>query len=153
MNLLELLDHIDASAPRGCQTCRHMATHLRCDGCLNDVPRGEPFPYRNWEPGNWLRELHAAEIEGTCNIVIGGQGEADFCAIACPESVAKHLHHVARQCGYLCGALVRRDKDEKLTIVTNEGEYSIHWHCGKLVKIASKDNDCWRADDPGLREW
>lgn len=153
MELLELLDKIDQTAPRSCQTCRHMATHSLCDGCLNGTPSGEPFPYRNWEPGNWLRELHAAEVRGTRNIVIGGQGEADFCAVACPESVAKHLHYVAGECGYLCGRLAARGDDQQFTIATHEGEYVIHWHQEKLVKITTKGRDCWRADAPGLRDW
>lgn len=155
MQLIDLLDQIDETAPHSCQTCRHMGTHAKCEGCLNGTPRGEPFPYRNWEPGNWLRELHAAEVRGTRNIVIGGQGEADFCAVACPESVAKHLHYVAGECGYLCGRLSGLDNGaQRLTISTHEGTYTVHWHAGKLVKITTEDGrDCWRSDDPALRDW
>lgn len=153
MTLLELLDQIDQTAPRSCQTCRHSGTHSRCDGCLNGTPRGEPFPYRNWEPGNWLRELHEAEVRGTKNIVIGGAGEADFCAIAPVESVAKHLHYVAGECGYLCGKLNSNGDSHSLTICTHEGRYTIHWNNRKLVRISNETRDCWRADDPGLRDW
>lgn len=154
MLLLELLDQIDATSPRSCHTCRHSGTHSACDGCLTGTPSGEPFPYRNWEPGNWLRELHAAEVRGSRNIVIGGQGEADFCAIACPESVAKHLHYVAGECGYLCGRLVRRGNAQRLSIITSEGSYVLCWIDGKLDRITTESGrECWRADNPGLREW
>lgn len=153
MELIELLDQIDATAPRSCQTCRHMATHTGCDGCLSNTPRGEPFPYRNWEPGNWLRELHRAEVLGYRNIVIGGQGEADFCSKAVPEAVAKLLHRVAEECGYLVGRLVQQGQDKRLKVHAH-GCYVIHWHDDQLVRITTDEGrDCWRFDNPGLRDW
>ncbi len=154
MTLLELLDQIDETAPRSCRTCRHSGTHSKCDGCLSGTPAGEPFPYRHWEPGNWLRELHAAEVRGTRNIVIGGQGEADFCATACPDSVVKHLHYVAGECGYWVGRLVNRGDEQRVTIGTHEGTFIVQWNSGKLTKISTEEGrDCWRADDPALRDW
>jgi hypothetical protein len=154
MELLEVLDQIDATAPRTCQTCRHAGTHSACDGCLSGT-RGEPFPYRNWEPGNWLRELHAAEVLGSRNIVIGGQGEADFCSKAVPPAVVKHLHYVAGQCGYFVGRLTRPvDGYQHLAITTHDGSYVIHWHRDELLRITTAEGrDCWRADNPGLRNW
>lgn len=155
MTLCELLDKIDHTAPRCCNTCRNAGTHRNCDGCLSRTAPGEPYPYRNWEPGNWLRDLHAAELRGECAIVIGGQGEADFYATSSPERVAKHLHRVACSCGYLCGRLTgSQDGDQRLTIHTAEGGYIVHWHGGKLVKLTTEDGrECWNKDDPGLREW
>lgn len=153
MQLIELLDKIDETAPRSCQTCRHMATHSACHGCLDGTPRGEPFPYRNWEPGNWLRDLHAAEVSGTRNIVIGGQGEADFCATAPVPHVVRHLHYVAGECGYFVEPLQRRGEQQTIAISTHEGRYVIHWQAGSLDKITKDDRDCWRADNPALREW
>lgn len=154
MNLLSLLDQIDATAPRVCQTCRHAGTHSRCDGCLSGTPRGEPFPYRHWEPGNWLRELHAAEVLGSRNIVIGCQGEADFCSKAMPADVAKHLRRVAEECGYVVGRITQIGQHKRLPIITHEGAYIVHWINNALVRITTDDGrDCWHKDDPGLRDW
>lgn len=154
MQLIDLLDQIDQAAPRCCQTCRHCGTHAACDGCLGGTQQGEPFPYRHWEPGNWLRELHAAEVRGIRTIVIGGQGEADFCATSPPDRVTKHLHDVAGECGYLCGRLTASGAEQQLSISTREGTYVICWRDGHLDRIVTDTGRaCWRADDPGLREW
>jgi hypothetical protein len=157
MKFIELLDKIDETAPRSCETCRHMATHSRCNGCLSDTPRGEPFPYRHWEPGNWLREKHAAEVRGTLNIVVGGSGEADFCALAMPEDVAKHLEYVAEMCGYYVGRLATKGDSQSLSISTHEGTYTLHWLRRTLERISRRTadgpRDCWRRDNPSLNAW
>lgn len=127
MELVELLDKIDETAPVTCETCRHMASHAKCRGCLDRTKPDEPYPYRNHEPGNWLRELQAAERAGHRNIVIGGQGEADFCALSTPEEVSKHLHYVAEDCGYFCYNLRRDSGCAKLKIITSEGCFLVTW--------------------------
>lgn len=144
MEFVELLDKIDDSAPRGCQTCRHMATHRACghpgkpDYCLTSKGMEEET-YRNWVPGNWLRDLQKAEINGERNIVIGGQGEAEVDTKQTPQQASKHLHYVAEQCGYYVGRLCESDGVIKLQITTSEGVFSILWRLesgvAKLWKI------------------
>lgn len=172
MTLSELLDQLGIDAPRCCQTCRHMGTHAKCDGCLGKSTTSVnakgltcyQFEYLNWEPGNWLRDLHAAEIAGVRNIVVGGQGEADFPATWSPEKVSKHLHHVAEQCGYVCGRLNRygyedeRGRAASLDIITSEGNFRIRWNSAdELVQIDVCDQEgyvvsCgWDRNDPDVR--
>lgn len=158
MTVFELLDQIDETAPHYCQTCKHAYCHRRerCDSCLSDRASGQS--YRNWEPGNPLRELHLAELAGEVKFVVGGQGEADFPATWTPEQVARQLHHAAEQCGYMAGHLSKRvDGVQCLTISTHEGTYRIEWSQGRLDKIAVQDRqgahvrDGWRRDDPSCR--
>lgn len=154
MTLLDLLDKIDETAPRTCQTCKHMATHAKCDGCLNTPADyaayrdGKPMPdmrYLNWEPGNWLREEHAAQLSGARNIVIGGQGEAEVNVKRTPQQAAKHLHYVAGECGYSVGPLRHKLEfhvkygaevaESRIAICTSEGEFELLWIEGQLESI------------------
>lgn len=167
MTLLELLDQIDETAPRNCQTCVHAYTHdrERCDTCLGHETtttdeRGKTlytFEYRHWEPGNPLRALHAAQLEGRVNIVIGGSGEADFCATNDPASVTKHLHYVASECGYTVGRLTNDKTHQTLYIATQEGQFRIEWEDRQLQRISVLKNDDsvshvgWDRNDPGAQ--
>jgi hypothetical protein len=139
MTLLELLDKIDETAPKSCKTCRHMATHARCTGCLEDVPESNErctrFFYHHWEPGNWLRELHAAELAGTKNIVLGGSGEAEVNANHPPQATSSHLNYVAEQCGYVYGSLVTCGNESRKKYWTSCGEFEIFWLNGRLERI------------------
>lgn len=143
MELVELLDSIDTTAPRSCQTCRHMATHAGCHNpgepnyCLGPYIYGQhDYPYTNWEPGNWLRDIDAAERAGARNIVIGGTGEADFAATDRPDQVSKHLHYVAEQCGYFVGKLTRTPDGGYRLNVTTEETHTVVWNAtGQLVRI------------------
>lgn len=136
MELVELLDKIDETAPKSCQTCKFMSScNELCNGCLSPADEDGNYPYNNWTPGNWLREIQAAEEQGRRAIVIGGQGEADFYATNSPKSVAKHLHYVAEQCGYVCSYLRHSGNETRLQISTHEGEFEIVWVDNKLKEI------------------
>lgn len=140
---------IDETAPIGCSTCLFMATHEKCGKCLYKTygPHpGEVFEYNNWTPGNYLRHLHAAEISGRYNIVIGGQGEAEFCSTNSPDSVARHLRRVAMECGYLVGRLLSGKSGTTLTISTRDGEFTITWVDNILSSIIPSTQSNWRWD-------
>lgn len=152
MNLLDLLDKIDDTAPRSCKTCVFMATHEQCDGCLytkadceNRKP-GEnvPFRYLHWQPGNWLRREHEMQLEGNCSIVIGGSGEAEVNANATPADACKHLNYVANECGYWSEALTRKEEsypqyNAAVTVARKryhtDAQYEIIWVNEKLDRI------------------
>lgn len=149
MQLVELLDKIDSSAPRCCETCRHMGTHAKCggfgaDSCLGDLSAfilgTAGYIYKFWEPGNWLRDIQAAEISGARNIVVGYSGEADFNAKDNPQDVAEHLHRVACDCGYSVGKLSKTDNCYTLRVYTDE-EFVVRWdYDGKIDSILCDNN-------------
>lgn len=151
MELVELLDKIDVNAPRSCETCRHMATHKKCGGCLHspgDNILTDPFPFRynNWEPGNWLRDLQLAEQTGRQNIVIGGAGEAEVNAKDSPHQTAKNLHRVAKCCGYSVGRLhhLNGGKQIGISVHTHEGSWRVVWDiCLDNTRLAY----IWRMDE------
>ena len=90
MEVVDLLDKIDETAPVSCQTCVYMATHEECDGCLGSGrPPGEPFEYKHHKPGNWLRRVDDMERRGLRSVVIGGQGEAEVCMKQTPAEASK----------------------------------------------------------------
>ena len=136
MELVELLDKIDENAPKGCRFCRHMATHAKCNGCLGDANH---YEYRNYEPGNWLRDQQSAEEESRIEIHVAG--ECDMFANWTPEQTSKHFHYVAGECGYMCTPLHHRERDADrfgdtvLEIYTPDGRFSIWWKLGKLFQI------------------
>jgi hypothetical protein len=142
MEFVELLDKINEKAPKCCDTCRHRATHKGCgsiakpDYCLETINESKPgdpkgfieFNYRNWEPGNWLRDLQAAELNGERNIVIGDQGEAELNVKRTPKETAKHLHYVAEQCGYSVGNLRHSEAHQKTVLdIYTDRAYKIIW--------------------------
>ena len=145
MELVELLDKIDDTAPVDCKTCKHMATHAGCknpgdsDYCLRDWQKTGKFPFHNWEPGNWQREIQTSENRGDHNIVIGGQGEAEVNVKWSPQKTSKHLHYVAEQCGYCCGNLHKGGVyglgEWELDIYTTEGHYFLVWDKGRFKAI------------------
>ncbi len=145
MELVELLDKIDETAPKGCRTCRHMATHRCGTDCLYPAgtrhERGAEYDYANWEPGNWLRDLQAAQTAGARNIVIGGQGEADFSATTDPHDVARHLHSIACECGYIVGTLVHSATGCSLVVCAN-GVHRVEWdNAGRLIRIVEQETE------------
>ena len=151
MELVDLLDKIDATAPISCQTCVHMAMGYSgpCGNCLG--PAGaESYLYKNHKPGNWLRALQAAEESGIRSIVIGGQGEAEVNANDSPDATEKNLHYVAEQCGYYVGKLHRDGGGVCLDIQTSEGRFRIVWAAltRKLMRI-----DRVREDGMSVRTW
>lgn len=144
MNMLQLLDQIDETAPRDCKTCVHMATHRKCDGCLNTPEDYEsyrnggemhPFRYAHWEPGNWLRAEHAEQLAGRKRITIGGQGEADICATARPADVSRSLRHVAGECGYWVLPMKHDGPEKSIEISTHDGHWRIVWVNDELDRI------------------
>lgn len=137
MEVLDLLDCIDETAPRGCQTCVHMATHEKCDLCLHpDGVFSGPMAYADWEPGNWMRRVHEWECSGRAVIVIGGTGEAEVTAGVPPAEAAKHLHYVAEECGYSCGTLQRTGlSTDYITYWTDMGQFKIVWEDEQLDRI------------------
>jgi hypothetical protein len=121
-----------------CQTCLYMATHEKCDDCLHTkedyIEYGKTktmpeFRYLNYTEGNWLDRVIQAEIDGTRNIVIGGQGEAECNTRWTPKETSKHLHRVAEQCGYMCEGLVSNSVIRKISlrIYTSESYFQINW--------------------------
>lgn len=131
----------------GCLTCLYMATHEKCDGCLSteeddkamrdayktlkvdDKKPVIPFRYLHYKEGNWMERVTQREIDGTRNIVIGGQGEAEVNTKWTPQETSEHLHDVSEQCGYFTGSLhsQRDDTEIALTISTTEGQYKLVW--------------------------
>ncbi len=177
MELIELLDKIDHTAPKCCRTCKYMAIGLdRCQDCLGKAVTKQiemeangdsrsvfrtDYEYKNWEPGNWLRELHAAELRGQKNIVLGGQGEFDFVATNSPQSVAKHLHYVAGEVGGYVGYLENIGGGEyHLDAHIQSGQFKIIWNDNQLsrvMKYTDTDGDDytteigWDRNDPACR--
>ena len=133
---------------RDCMTCVHMATHDRCQGCLNtpedfatfratrEMP---PMRYTNWEEGNWLAAVTEAQRTGRRDIVIGGQGEAEVNTRDTPQEAARRLRHVAEQCGYRCEQLRGGGDEHRLRFWTFDGLFEIEWIRGELAHI-------WRLD-------
>ena len=118
-----------ATAAKCCDTCRHMATHARCDGCLR--PPGEPFGdflYLHHEPGDWRTDLARAILSGERNIVIGWQGEAECNVNWTPARTYASVRNVAEQCGYMVSAPVgQEDGSTTMRVWTTEGEFDLHW--------------------------
>lgn len=159
MELVDLLDKINETAPKSCRTCRHMATHRGCknpgdsDYCLiksnynTETRKFEDDPndtdFKNWEPGNWLRDLQAAEETGR-SIVIGDQGEAEVSTKSTPKAVSKNLHYVAEQCGYMVGNLRKIDSQLALDVYTGDANCRLLWDADteKLLAI-------WYLNDKG----
>lgn len=128
MELIELLDKIDETAPRTCQTCLYMATHEHCKGCLGPADVKE-FLYTNWKPGNWLKRMNDFERTGKRNIVIGGQGEAEVNVKQTPAEASKNLHQVAKCCGYTVDSLrcTASYTGLQLDIWTSAGWFRLYW--------------------------
>lgn len=82
-------------------------------------------------------DQHANEVAGKINIVLGGQGEADFNAKATPEETSRRLHRIAEECGYVVGQLVGYGVTWSLDVHCHGHHYRIFWH---------RRN----GDDPGL---
>ena len=154
MELLELLDKIDDTAPVDCRTCLHMATHEKCDNCLTlpgdyQLDPRPPNRYLNHEPGNWMRQVQSFENDGRRNIVIGGSGEAEVNMLWSPSRTSKHLHSISEQCGYMTGRLKSAEADTavSLEICTSAGWFRIYWDTtnrnegGKLYRIDRLNND------------
>lgn len=146
MQLLQLLDLIDDSAPRSCQTCVHMATHEKCDNCLCTAADylatpSPPFRYAHWEPGNWLRREHDYQLAGKRAIVVGGQGEADVYADRPAAETSKHLNYVAGACGYYSHPLHQSEAyhaDYGCALATATKEYTTHEGHFRLVWVSDK---------------
>ncbi len=120
-----------------CRTCLYMATHEKCNGCLETpkdfVYKGDgkfpPYTYHHYKEGNWMDRVIQAEIDGKQNIVIGGQGEAEVNTKWTPQKTSDHLHYVSEQCGYVTGHLHFNKDDTKigLKIYTSEGQFRLVW--------------------------
>jgi len=134
----------------GCQTCLYMATHEKCTGCIEQpigfVYKGDgkfpPFTYHHYQEGNWMDRIIQAQIDGTHNIVIGGQGEAEVNTKWGPELTTKTLDYVSEQCGYVTGRLhSHSDATQHLTIYTTESLFELVWDKdGHLLTITDKNN-------------
>ena len=150
---------------KSCKTCLYMATHEHCDNCLHtkeDCKSGKmpPFRYLNYQEGNWMDRVIQAEIDGTKNIVIGGQGEAEVNTKWTPQETSKHLHYVSEQCGYVTGTLHSVENDTKisLTIFTSESEFRLVWSGTGIshlpIKLLYIENLrepkgwCWKNENP-----
>jgi len=159
MELVELLDGLSEDSPKHCQTCIHLGTHDRCDGCLGEcaiwtyVVSGRidhefiRYDYKHWEGGNWLRAMQAQEREGKRNIIIGGQGEAEVNVKRTPAEVAKHLHRIAHECGYCIDRLVTRKFKGKEIKTLNAhvcaGSFMLVWYDGEFSHINKIGGGYW----------
>lgn len=169
MNLLDLLDQIDDTAPRSCQTCLWQRTREKCEGCLrteadlqalregrgNELP--EEFRYLHWTPGNWLRHWHAAQVAGKSCIVVGGQGEADVYATNPPSHTSERLNYVAGEVGYVACGLRTKGSESRKQIYTSEGRFELVWRDDQLERIDRIKDDAdegvsrtctWHRDYP-----
>ena len=141
---------------RECRTCLYMATHEKCGRCGTETDclhtpedwedyrktnRFPPFRYRFYEEGNWMDRIIQAEIDGTHNIVIGGQGEAEVNTKWTPEETSKSLHYVSEQCGYVTGSLhTHADHTTRLEIYTTEGQFELVWDGFQPIRIVDVNN-------------
>jgi len=121
-----------------CRTCLYMATHEKCDGCLGSV---DDLGYANYQEGNWMKRLSQAELDGTKDIVIGGQGEAEVNTKNSPQHTAKHLHYVTEQCGYMAGTLTTKGNTKAMKLSTSEGSFRLVWIDNQLERIERWDYD------------
>lgn len=147
------------TTPRTCHTCLYMATHEKCDGCLNTkedwaeyraTGNMPPNRYANYEEGNWLDRMIEAERSGQRNIVIGGQGEAECNTRWTPQKTSTHLHYVSGECGYLTGNLHRVGDEIHLRISTQEGTFLLVWDVAteQLQRIENvNDSNGWHWTD------
>lgn len=110
---------------KSCYTCLYRATHEKCDDCLTPPGwKGEPhevgvwnkgngetepiiqdtYAYANWAEGTLgesLERLHALEVSGARNIVIGGSGEAEVNSKWTVKEAHHRLCRVSKDCGYM----------------------------------------------------
>lgn len=99
-------------------------------------------------------DQHAKEVSGEINIVLSGQGEADFNSKATPEETASRLRRIAEDCGYLVGSLKQSpcSISSSLDVWCNSRHFRIHWHrrnatdCG-LLSVSEI------IDDRGFPVW
>lgn len=146
-----------------CRTCLYMATHEKCNGCLETpkdfVYKGDrkfpPYTYHHYKEGNWMDRIIQAEIEGKQNIVIGGQGEAEVNTKWTPQKTSEHLHYVSEQCGYCTGHLSQMESMQRITlrIFTTESEFLIIWNSKTLELLTIKNIKnpkgwCWSNKNP-----
>ena len=126
-----------------CHTCLYMATHEHCTDCLRTkedyaaLGRGEnpPCRYTNYEEGNWTGRLLWRQADGSRNIVIGGQGEAEVNTKQSPAAASANLHYVAEQCGYIVGHLRHKGNSTLLLVNTHDGLFDLEWVNSQLEHI------------------
>lgn len=145
---------------KSCYDCIFMATHERCQesgGCLNtpedfaqyrETGKMPDYRYRHHVPAGPVEQmdrLHALEVMGYRNIVVGGVGEAEVNTRWSPEKTAGALHAVSAACGYMCGRLERGpDGKRHIFISTHDGTFRIEWVDGRLTAIR---REVWRSTD------
>ena len=112
--------------PICCNSCRHLATHAKCNGCDD---------HQNHEPGNWMMDLARQHISGEKSLVIGWQGEAEVNVNDTPDEAYKELYRVSEQCGYMTSWPARRGEIITIDIYTTEGLFRLKWTDGKLSHI------------------
>lgn len=150
------------NTPRDCMTCLYIATHEKCDGCLNTSADYEkyrtcgvmpPNRYQNWvesDPLTQMKRFHEMQVSGARNIVLGS-GEAEVNANDTPQKTSENLHYVAEECGYGVDNLThdRGDGKRSLTVWKDFGPFRIEWEHGRLVRILRGENQgvFWEADD------
>lgn len=123
-----------------CETCIYRATHEKCDGCLT-APAGQPYPYRNWVEstlGEALERLHAMEVSGERNIVIGGMGEAEVNAKWTVREAYKQLCHVSECCGYYTESPIHEGDETRIRISGGDwpgGPRILVWKSGAFESI------------------
>lgn len=111
---------------KGCETCRHMGTHVKCDGCLGD--NGQPYDYAHWEEGNWLLDLERVQLAGERSIHCGG--ELDLWNHRPPQQVSKNWHRAAEMCGYVVGRLTYCGPNDGYVSIdarTHDGQAVVVW--------------------------
>lgn len=124
---------------KSCETCLYRATHEKCNGCLT-APAGEPYPYRNWVEstlGEALERIHAMEVSGERNIVIGGSGEAEVNAKWTAREAYEHLCHVSECCGYYTAPPIHEGDETRIEISGGDwcGSRVLVWKSGAFDRI------------------
>jgi len=139
-----------------CMTCLYSFTHEKCDGCLHTpedyetyrtIGRMAPFRYLyhvESDPLAIMCRLHALQLLGHRPITLG-PGEADIYATSTPEATSKHLHYVAKQCGYCCHML-RMDAfgDVTLRLCKDGGPFTMRWRDNQLISVETPAGTYWK---------
>jgi hypothetical protein len=151
---------------KSCYTCLYRATHEQCDGCLcppgwvgtpevvgesiqGDVRKPiiqNSFAHANWVEsslGEALERIHALEVSGGRNIVIGGSGEAEINAKWTVREAYKKLCYVSECCGYMTRAPVF-DGDKTIIVIAGSwnGPRYLIWVSGVFERIEKENGVC-----------
>lgn len=132
---------------KSCENCLFAATHEQCDGCLGNPPSGQPFEYKHWTKGDGIARLRQLQKSGECNIVIGGQGEAEVNAKWTPAEAYQHLFRAAEACGYAITKGRWEFSVSEIELGLPHGHFRVIWWNEKLHAIEQiQTRTVWHRD-------